>query len=64
MRVNIENAAAQASKATPEKWLLEELVRNLKELRDRPDSLVAMREFFDLFVFNDDKEFRQKKGQS
>ena len=64
MRVNIENAAAQASKKAPEKWILEELVRNLKELRDRPDSLVAMGEFFDVFVFNDDKEFRQEKSKS
>lgn len=58
MRVNIENACKRGNASTHQ-WVLEELVRNLKELRDRSaagDSEAALREFFALFVFNDNQD--------
>jgi hypothetical protein len=53
MKVNIENAARGDSRT--QKWVLDELVSNLKELRDRTDAgdMAALREFFDLFRFDD-----------
>ena len=55
MRVNIENAARGDSRT--QKWVLDELVANLKELRDRTDAgdMVALREFFDVFRFDDNQ---------
>ena len=56
MRVNIENCNNTGDPSAKE-WVLGELVRNLKELRDRTDAgdIKALDEFFDLFVFNDDQ---------
>ena len=57
MRVNIENAAAQHDPSM-KPWLLDELVRNLKELRDRSnagDMEAAVTEFFEVFRFNDNQ---------
>lgn len=57
MRVNIENAAAMRDPAM-KPWLLDELVRNLKELRDRSnagDMEAAVTEFFEVFRFNDNQ---------
>ncbi len=57
MRLNIENCAnngCEDSKA----WALDELVRNLKELRDRSnagDMHAAVSEFFEVFRFNDNQ---------
>lgn len=61
MRVNIENCAATGSKSD-KAWLCEELVRNLKELRDRTRSgdMAALDEFFGLFVFNDNQSTGEK----
>ena len=57
MRVNIENAASSRDASlTP--WLLDELVRNLKEMRDRSnagDMQAAVTEFFEVFRFNDNQ---------
>jgi hypothetical protein len=57
MKVNIENAAATGSPKT-KAWLLDELVKNLKELRDRTEAgdMSAIDEFFDLFKFNDSEK--------
>jgi hypothetical protein len=55
MKVNIVNAAAQRDPSM-KPWLLDELVRNLKEMRDRSntgDMQAAVTEFFNVFVFND-----------
>ncbi len=54
MRVNIENCANNGDPAS-HAWALGELVRNLKELRDRTQAgdMSVLREFFDLFRFND-----------
>lgn len=62
MRVNIENCNNTGGQSAKE-WVLGELVRNLKELRDRTDAgdIKALDEFFGLFVFNDDHE-RKKVG--
>ena len=56
MKVNIENAAATGGSAT-KSWLLGELVRNLKELRDRTlaGDTSAIDEFFSVFKFNDNQ---------
>ena len=56
MRVNIENAIGLNRKREL-KWVLEELVRNLKELKERTDKgdMTAITEFFDIFVFNEEK---------
>lgn len=56
MRVNIENCSNNGDAGAKE-WVLEELVKNLKELRDRTDAgdMKALDEFFGLFVFNDDQ---------
>lgn len=56
MRVNIENCAARGDRRM-KAWCLEELVKNLKELRDRTDAgdMKALAEFFDLFRFNDNQ---------
>lgn len=57
MRINIENAARCAFTAKQAKWVLGELVKNLKELRDRTQNgdLSALDEFFDLYRFNDNE---------
>ena len=62
MRVNIENCNNTGDPSAKE-WVLGELVRNLKELRDRTDAgdMKALDEFFGLFVFNDDQD-RKKVG--
>lgn len=55
MKVNIENASAMRDPAM-KPWLLDELVRNLKEMRDRSnagDMQAAVTEFFEVFRFND-----------
>lgn len=55
MKVNIEHAA-KVGDASGKAWLLDELVRNLKEMRDRSnagDMQAAVTEFFNVFVFND-----------
>lgn len=56
MRVNIENCA-KTGNARNKSWLLDELVRNLKEVRDRvaAGDMAAVAEFFDLFRFNDNQ---------
>ena len=56
MQLNIENAISFGKKGEL-KWVLEELVRNLKELKKRPDKgdMAAIDEFFDIFVFNEEK---------
>ena len=56
MRLNIENAISCGKKGEL-KWVLEELVRNLKELKKRTDKgdMAAIDEFFDIFVFNEEK---------
>ena len=56
MRLNIENAISFGKKGDL-KWVLEELVRNLKELKERTDKgdMAAIDEFFDIFVFNEEK---------
>ena len=56
MRLNIENAISFGKKGEL-KWVLEELVRNLKELKKRTDKgdMAALDEFFDIFVFNEEK---------
>lgn len=57
MRVNIENAAANCDPES-KPWLLDELVRNLKEMRDRSnagDMASAVAEFFEVFRFNDNQ---------
>jgi len=58
--VNIENCAKNGDPGNKQ-WLLDELVRNLKELRDRikAGDMAALDEFFALFVFNDTD---QQKG--
>lgn len=57
MRVNIENIAKIGS-SRDKAWALNELVRNLKELRDRTNAgdMAALDEFFALFVFNDNQD--------
>lgn len=55
MKVNIENASAIRDPSM-KPWLLDELVRNLKEMRDRSnagDMQAAVTEFFEVFRFND-----------
>lgn len=56
MQLNIENAIGFGKKGEL-KWVLEELVRNLKELKKRTDKgdMTAITEFFDIFVFNEEK---------
>ncbi len=56
MQLNIENAIGFGKKGEL-KWVLEELVRNLKELKKRTDKgdMAAIDEFFDIFVFNEEK---------
>ena len=56
MKLNIENAICLNRKREL-KWVLEELVRNLKELKERIDKgdMTAIDEFFDIFVFNEEK---------
>lgn len=56
MKLNIENAICLNRKREL-KWVLEELVRNLKELKERIDKgdMTAITEFFDIFVFNEEK---------
>ena len=56
MQLNIENAISFGKKGEL-KWVLEELVRNLKELKKRTDKgdMAAIDEFFDIFVFNEEK---------
>lgn len=55
MRVNIENLS-QRGCARDKEWCYDELVRHLKELRDRTDAgdMAALDEFFGVFVFDDD----------
>ena len=55
MRINIENCARVGNRSE-KAWCLDELVRNLKELRDRTDAgdMAALDEFFGVFVFDDD----------
>ena len=55
MKVNIENASLRGSPET-KAWVLEELVRNLKELRDRhrAGDEKAFDEFFEVFTFIED----------
>lgn len=62
MKVNIENCANRGS-SRDKAWVLGELVRNLKELRDRTDAgdMAALDEFFDLFVFSDSQSVDRKK---
>lgn len=57
MRVNIENCAKTGGNKD-KAWLLDELVRNLKEVRDRTSvgDMAALDEFFALFVFNDNQK--------
>jgi len=54
MKLNIENAIVFGNKRELQ-WVLEELVRNLKELKERTDKgdMAAIDEFFDIFVFNE-----------
>jgi hypothetical protein len=56
MRVNIENAARGSCTTT--RWALEELVRNLKELRERTRAgdMASLDEFFNIFVFDGDEQ--------
>lgn len=62
MRVNIENCDNTGS-SREKSWLLGELVRNLKEMRDRTEAgdMSAVAEFFEVFRFNDSQD-RQKGG--
>lgn len=57
MKLNIENAIVFGKKGELQ-WVLEELVRNLKELKERTDKgdMAAIDEFFDIFVFNEEKK--------
>ena len=57
MKLNIENAIV-FGKQRELQWVLEELVRNLKELKERTDKgdMAAIDEFFDIFVFNEEKK--------
>ena len=52
MRVNAENCVKTADNKT-KAWLAEELVKNLRELKDRTDTgdADALPEFFKLFCF-------------
>lgn len=54
MKVNIENASLRGDNNT-RAWVLETLVTNLKELRDRTQQgdMNALNEFFEIFKFND-----------
>lgn len=55
MKLNIENASHSDDEGVIS-WVLDELVRNLKELRDRSnagDMEAAVTEFFEVFRFND-----------
>ena len=54
MKLNIENAIVFGKKRELQ-WVLEELVRNLKELKERTDKgdMAAIDEYFDIFVFNE-----------
>lgn len=63
MRVNIENCA-RVGHRSEKAWCLDELVRNLKELRDRTDAgdMKALDEFFAVFVFNDSNDRAAKNG--
>ena len=63
MKINIENCVRYADEIT-RIWLLDELVRNLRELRDRTDAddATAISEFFDVFVFDDDHARREREA--
>lgn len=57
MKLNIENASHSDDDGV-RSWVLDELVRNLKELRDRSnagDMEAAVTEFFEVFRFNDNQ---------
>ena len=56
MQLNIDNAIS-LGKTGVLKWVLEELVRKLKELKKRTDKgdMASIDEFFDIFVFNEEK---------
>lgn len=57
MKLNIENCAKNGSEGT-KAWALDELVRNLKEMRDRSnagDMQAAVTEFFEVFRFSDNQ---------
>ena len=57
MRINIENFVNKIRYKTI-RFVLRELVGNLKELKNRFDAgdVAAVNEFFDLYVFNDSEE--------
>lgn len=57
MRINIENALAQMPAGEGNRFVLKELIRHLKELRDRTDAgdLGAVGEFFELYRFSDNQ---------
>ena len=57
MRLNIENCARNGDEGA-KAWALDELVRNLKEMRDRSNSgdmQAAVTEFFEVFRFSDNQ---------
>lgn len=69
MRVNIENAVRHSQAKGGHAFLLAELVRHLKELRDRTDrgDMTAVTEFFELYRFDDnqcDERPNQKHEES
>jgi hypothetical protein len=60
MRINLDGALnnfKHGANGRQMYWLLEQLTTNLKELKQR-NSLDALEEFFDVFVFSEDREGR------
>ena len=60
MRMNIENAARSRDRKIVQ-FALDNVVNNLKELRDRTakGDLTSLDEFFEIFVFDDDQDYKR-----
>ena len=62
MTINIENCIRNCRVEPSYQFVLEELVKHLKILRDRTESgdIVAVTEFFSLYRFDDSRERKTK----
>jgi len=61
MKVSISGLCRNAAHSSGYKFALMELCEHLKQLRDQPE---RHSEFFELYVFSDDAEYRAKLAEA